>query len=182
MFISGRDNNTDYVWHDSIAYFFPGAQELKTSTLFRRANWKEIDGASFKVEEDSLVSIFLGHNNSDTYAYIIKPGMGIEQTKEMNARLPVRILSNTKSLQAIQSGNTVQAVFFEPGVLHISENNDLSAEQACILIYRSNSKEIWVADPTRKLSDITLSINGKKINLALPKGDYAGSTIMIVAQ
>ena len=44
---------------------------------------------------------------------------------------------------------------------------------------RNNDNTIWVSDPTRKLATVKLIINYKEIDVQLPQGNYAGSSVNI---
>jgi chondroitin AC lyase len=122
---------------------------------------------------------WIWHDNADKYAYMIKPASGLVVTHKMAAHLPVKIVSNTPNIQAVQSGNTLIAVFYKPGSLYLTETQRIQADQACIIICKGGAKgyEVWAADPTRKLSEMNLLINKKTVQVPFPQGDLLGKTV-----
>jgi chondroitin AC lyase len=183
LITGNKGNLINWLWQDSIAYIFPDAgQQVKTNINFRKSNWNVIDGASDKPIVDSVLSIYLSHVNTDTYTYLVKPGIDVKDTKKLNDQNPVQVLSNSKELQAIRLGNSILAVFYTAGSLKISENNTIQVDQACMLICNNNTgntTELWVSDPSRKNLGLTVTLNGKDKKISLPQGDLIGSTVYI---
>lgn len=170
-----------WVWHDGIGYFFPDrSTELKTVIAHRKADWGSVDKPSTGIQSaDSVITWYIGHNHSDKYSYMIKPGFGVVASRKLAPHLPVKILANTANIQAVQAGTVIIAVFYKPGTLYITENRRLETDQACMLIYKSGPKgyEVWAADPTRKLQELNLLINKKAVPVHLPQGDMLGSSV-----
>lgn len=166
-----------FIWQGGTAYFFPDYTTVKTNIAYRQADWKSIDSASDKIVADSVLSIYIPHNNTDHYTYMVKPGISINEAKKINKELPIKILMNSKEIQAVQAGNTTQAVLYQAGSLQVAANIKIETNKACLFIYTSsgNNKGLWVADPTRKLTDVIITINGKKVNVVFPKDELAGS-------
>jgi len=181
--ITGKKGDIiNWLWQDSIAYIFPGVNpQVKTNIDFRKSNWNTIDGASDKIVADSVLSIYLSHANSDTYSYLVKPGIDAKDTKKLSDQNPVQVLSNNKELQAIRLSNNILAVFYTAGSLKISENNTIQVDQACMLICNNtgNRTELWVSDPSRKNLELTVTLNGKDKRISLPQGDLIGSTVYV---
>ncbi|MBN9299865.1 MAG: hypothetical protein J0I41_22880 [Filimonas sp.] len=175
--MSGKTGNNNWLWHDSTAYIIPGQNNLHINTAFKSANWKTIDGASDKVVADTVLSIFLDHRTANKYAYIIQPNVSAKDAKNNSTRLPVDILANTASVQAVRSGNIIQAVFYSNGSLSITPASVIKVSQPCIIIYKPAQHAIWVADPTRKLASVSIAVAGKVADITLPSGMYAGSTV-----
>jgi len=169
-----------WVSFDNIAYLFPDkGQTVKTAIKYVHGNWGDVDKGSGDIPvADSVMTIDIEQAKSDHYAYIIKPGTSLNDTKKLAANIPVKILANTTSLEAIQVSNHIMSVFYAPGDVNISENQKLSVSAPCIVIFEPNGT-LWVSDPTQKLTEINIAINEQRVTVKLPAGDYAGSSIKV---
>ncbi|QKJ30415.1 hypothetical protein HQ865_11825 [Mucilaginibacter mali] len=174
----------NWVWHEGTGYFFPDrTTELKTVIQKRKADWGSIDKASTGImAADSVITWYIGHNNSDKYVYMVKPNFGVVDTRKLAYHLPVKVIANSTSAQAVQSGNTIIAVFYKPGVVYLSESQRIQTDQPCMLICKTGtgSSEIWASDPSRKLQMLNIIINKKAIPVQLPQGDMLGSVIKVL--
>jgi chondroitin AC lyase len=174
----------NWVWHDGIGYFFPDMNtELKTKIERRQADWGSVDRSSTGIlSTDSVITWYIGHNNTDKYQYLIKPNFGVVDTRKLAYHLPVRVIANTKDIQAVQSTGTVMAVFYQAGTLYMSGSQRIQTDQACMLIYKTGSGDsgLWVSDPTRKLQTVNLLINKKPVQVQLPQGEMLGSVIKVL--
>jgi chondroitin AC lyase len=113
----------------------------------------------------------------------------------------IKILSNTDTVQAVLHGklNMVQATFYQAADLKVSPTLSLKMDSQGMVMARmegSRIKAISIADPSRKLKRITLTVPGiysvKKEGLMclpnnqlqqtillidLPQGVYAGKSV-----
>lgn len=174
----------NWVWHEGIGYFFPDrTTELKTVIQKRRSDWGSIDKSSAGImATDSVITWYIGHNNSDKYVYMVKPNFGVVDTRKLAYHLPVKVITNSTAAQAVQSGNTVIAVFYKPGVVYLSESQRIQTDQPCMLICKTSTagSEIWASDPSRKLQTLNIIINKKPVPVQLPQDDMLGSTIKVL--
>ncbi len=155
-----------WCWHDSIAYFFPERQDIITSEVSRQGDWKSINEEwGSQITRDSVTSIFISHQKNDHYAFIIKPNSSLPSTKEMAKRLPVKILSNTKALQAIQVGQRILAVFYTPADLKENNGIIISAHKPCLVIstVKENKRETWYSVPGERAGSVLLNENDKDV-------------------
>lgn len=165
--------NPDWVLHGRIGYF-----NLDPTSTFELAC------------DTSLFSANINHgiNPKDkTYAYLIKPVVqsGSEAAKY---QIPVKILSNTAQLQAVQHNvlNLVEVIFYQPGTLKMENGDVISVDSPCAMLWNLNKKEIHVANP-RCESENPTSIHLKIIqnkqevtySVTLPVGDFAGRSVML---
>jgi chondroitin AC lyase len=178
-----------WLWQDSIAYLFtdPG-QEVKTVTDLRPGNWNAVDKASpDRLVADSLMTIYLPHGGRATYAYMIMPGVGLEETRRLAGENPVQVFSNTAGVQALQVKGQIMAVFYAAGALTVGNKLSVKADAPCMLICKPGNESpgndslhtLWISDPTRTRQTIHLTINEHDLSIKLPAGDYAGSTIRV---
>ncbi|MCD0487578.1 polysaccharide lyase beta-sandwich domain-containing protein [Pedobacter sp. MC2016-14] len=174
----GKSGST-WLWQDSIAYIFPDKdQEVKAETSFRKGNWKAIYAASpNETVADSVLSIYMPHLKNTSYAYAIKPDVGLKETKQAASNADFLIVQNTPEIQAIASKGTVMAVFYQAGSLMLPKKIKLSVNQPCLLMFKEGT--IWISDPTRKIKEVQLALNERSLQLSLPQGDFAGSTLKV---
>ena len=169
-----------WIWHDSTAYYFPAGQIVQVKSELKSGSWNTIDKSSpDELISDSVTTTYIGHTQSNTYAYCIKPGVGLTAAKNMAAAPAFKIIQNTKLVQAIYAGGKYMVVFYQPGELKLSATATLKADAPCLVIIEK-SREAWVADPTRKLETISLALNGKTIKITLPNGNYSGSPVKAI--
>jgi chondroitin AC lyase len=170
-----------WIWHDGTGYFFPDKMtELKSVVSHRKADWGSVDKSSSGIlSADSVITWYIGHNNADKYVYMVKPSFGLVATHKLASHLPVKVISNTAAIQAVQSGTTVMVVFYKPGSLYLTESQRIQVDQPCMLICKMNPKgsEIWASDPSRKLQIVNLLINKTALTVQLPQGDGLGSSV-----
>lgn len=163
LFVS---NDKQWCWHDSIAYFFPERQDIMTSVAPRKGDWKSINEEwGSQLAGDSVTSIIISHQKNDHYAFIIKPNSSLKSTKELSKRLPVKILANTKTLQAIRVGNCIMAVFYAPADLKENNGTVIRVHKPCLAIstVKENKRETWYSIPSERAGSILLNENDKEV-------------------
>ena len=187
---SGKVQGMNWVWHDSIGYYFLSDQLVVCDDQIQKGSWYAINNSYSKDEVSGRVfKLYVDHGirpASASYAYAVVPQIGVDSAKAYDRSL-INILNNTDTLQAVWHSKLkmLQAVFYKPGLLK-TEKMLISADQACILLLKQSGKEqyaISVADPTQKLQSVNLNIqmNGvnKIIPCVLPQGNLAGSSVLI---
>jgi len=172
---------TQWIWHDSIAYFFPGNQDIYCKTSLATGDWEHVDKwKGSKPVQDELVTISISHAKNNAYVYLIGPGLSYSDAKKMAKKLPIRVVSNTETVQAVQSEAKTMAVFYKPAALQIPGSQRLIVSQPClVLVTNQGDKAIWVSDPTRQLSKGSLQLGAEVINFDFPAGDNAGASVRI---
>lgn len=173
-----------WLWTDSVAYFFPdAATEIKTKIENKQADWYDVDNASgHKAVSGSLFTAYIGHNKQNKYVYAIQPDIGLAETSKTQLSKRFTLLDNSAEVQAIALDQKVMAVFYTGASISFFKNNLLKVDQSCILILeKKNGKHVlWLSDPTRKLEQVKVTLNGTSKIIAFPLGDDLGSTIQIV--
>ena len=176
-------NSLRWLWHDSIGYFFLAAgSQPKTLVRTKKSNWPAVDVASppaGAADVRKTCTILRPHSKTSEYAYALHTGLGKTQVRDAARRFPVQVLANTRAVQAIKFNDRVLAAFYQPEELRVSATDSIGAGSPCLLIYRrtTTQPEVWVADPTRTLQNVWLSINGVSQTIALPQGDLLGSSV-----
>ncbi|GAA4094443.1 polysaccharide lyase 8 family protein [Mucilaginibacter panaciglaebae] len=174
-----------WLWHDNKGYYFIDKDEqVKTRSEYRHSDWAGINRNG--TENDAPVSglvttTYIGHNQNDSYAYIIKPDISLKQIKAKPAP-DVKILANASDLQAISTATAVIAVFYEPGSLNAS-GTTIASNKPCMLICEKNKGKItgvWVSNPGRKKTSIELNIGGVKQTINMADDDMAGASVSVM--
>jgi chondroitin AC lyase len=181
---AGVGNYTDlqWAWHDNVGYVFPEPLSIHLGIQRQEGNWNEVSasGANQSAVSADVFSIWISHGarpRADRYGYVILPGVPRAAIEARARRLDVAILENTPALQAVRHDklNLIQAVFYEPGKLEYGNGKTISVDQPCILLLDGNN-QLTLADPTQRLADITVTLDGKPAKHVLPAGARAGSS------
>lgn len=188
-----KENNFDalqWLWQDSIGYYFPQTQNITVSNKLQTGNWYAINGSSSKeLTNGKVFKAWINHGVKpvdSTYTYIVVPGISEDEMKLIHINQNIRVVSNTKIVQAVYH-NTIdhlQMIFYQPGELRLN-GLYLKVDGACALLIKkinSNEPDVWIADPGQKRKEITLQIQAgnssslKEITCKLPEGNFAGAS------
>jgi chondroitin AC lyase len=197
-----------WIHHDRIGYIFPDPAKLNVSNQNETGTWASITdqkNISKDLVTEPVFKLWFDHGARPAkagYQYIVVPD--IDQAKLMETsqdNRSIKILSNTDTVQAVLHGklNMVQATFYQAADLKVSPTLSLKMDSQGMVMARmegSRIKAISVADPSRKLKRITLTVPGiysvKKEGLIclpnnqlqqtillidLPQGEYAGKSV-----
>ncbi len=202
-------NETKWVWHDSIGYFFPTPIQVNLSNRTATGSWFKVNrqsGSSKQEIELEMFKLWINHGsnvNEGSYQYMVIPAASKEQVSAYAAKPDVEILSNTAEMQAVHHKglNIWQVVFYKNEIVELDGDLKIKTENPCILLVKTdgrNVKEISVADPSRKMNSIHLSLNRNinrsdenfkavwdetkkcsEITIDLPQTVYAGKSVTI---
>lgn len=203
-----QPENIRWVHHDGIGYFFPEQQKVFITNQTQTGSWFKVnhqsDSPKDEISED-VFKLWIDHGQQPrnaNYQYIVIPSV-TEKEMESQSERPVRILSNSADIQAVvHSGlNICQAVFYTSGEIQVAENLKIGMDSPGVVMVRTDGtvvKQISVADPSRKLAKIHLTITGKfekngadyasswnkekgmtEIAVSLPRTVYAGKSVTI---
>ena len=170
-----------WVWHDSVGYYFPNKGQINLTNDEQRGSWATINANRSKNEvKGKVFKLWFNHGVdpvNQAYAYIVKPGIS---ENEMNKVLAIKIIVNTAAMQAVAHTDLqmVQVVFYEAGSL-TAEGCTITVDQPCILLVKaikSKNPILSVSDPTQKLTAIRISLNLVHASITLPQGDDKGAT------
>jgi chondroitin AC lyase len=111
----------NWVWHDSIAYYFPKPQLVFVSSQQQSGSWTSINGNQKGTEKGMVFKMWIDHGRNPapaSYEYIVVPGISEKEVVGYNNEI-VSIISNHESLQAVAQKDLkiIQAVFYTPGEL-----------------------------------------------------------------
>lgn len=179
-----------WVYHDSIAYIFPQPANLNIINRQATGNWRLINhqaSATTETVRKNVFTLWLDHGvqpQNAGYAWIAVPATDAGSAAAYSQKMPVRILANTAELQAVQQSALQRTgiVFYKAGAVKINDKLTLAATAPCIVMVKANGADaaaIAVADPTQKSGALQLRLNERIIDVTLPKGDKAGSTVIV---
>ena len=177
-----------WVWHDSTAYFFPESpNDLFIEAKEKSGNLKSIFGLSEDtVYRKDVFSLWFDHGVMPVdvgYAYAVFPGITRDETQGLEKKLPIKVLSNDASLQAVEhvSSERIGLAFHLVTKYPISKKFNLSVSDPCLLLIDKKSRTLTVSDPTTELDEVTITFersNGKKysVTVNLPENANAGQS------
>ncbi len=172
-----RSLTAEWIEHDGLRYEFPAGGALLAGITKQTGTWKSISTFVIAPEEPQSLAVFsllIDHGRMPTagsYAYAVRP-MG-------SAATPYRIVSNTPDMQAVAwDDRRCSVVFWQPGTITWSSGRSLQATAPCLVDV--DGDQVAISDPTRKLTQIDLLIDGKPVPITLRTDPgYAGSTVSI---
>jgi len=189
------------VYHNEVGYYFLNPSKVVIRSDAQRGSWKDLEENSTRREEmqKDVFGLWIDHGArplDGVYAYAVMPGVDRDTFESLADRLPFTILKNTLSIQAIEfvNQNFAQVVFFEAGQVQVLGGLNVAVSVPCLLILRreENRWALSVADPTQKLSQIQVTLNGlwmgesavvdgdnSVILVNLPQNEWAGKTVTV---
>jgi chondroitin AC lyase len=201
-------DNTSWVLHDGIAYYFPSKANLRLSNTMAKGNWRQINHhpwATDDVVQKEVFTLWFDHGvnpENASYEYVIIPEMTASKLAAYSTKKGIQVLSNTSDLQAVKhaSLNMSQLVFYKHGKIDLGEGT-IEALQPCMLMVKTNGnhlEQLTVSDPTHKLDllrfEISTAVNGigtnwkatwnekrkvSEVEVTLPKEGDAGKSVVI---
>ena len=116
-----------YIYHDGIAYVFPGEQSIRLENDVHTGSRRDIS-TQYSGEKVSHEVFTLGIDhgarpNNNTYSYIVAPEVSMESVIKYTQSPPVKIVHNTPQLQAVSHRDldVISAAFYKPGELSVDD-------------------------------------------------------------
>ncbi len=199
---------THWVHHDQVGYLFFSPQRATVKIAAQDISWRRIN-KKYPAHEGKLdvFSLWIDHGAAPkkaSYQYLVVPGKTREQMASYVAQVPIKILKNSATLQAVtHTGlNVTGFVFYQPGKIEMADHLQISVDQACMVQMQwANGKALFaLAKPpggkgaksplvnleiNRKLEGEGCSWNGKtgatRIVFNLPVKLFAGKSVVVEA-
>lgn len=149
------DKTPEWIWHDSIAYFFPQNNHLKLKIGEQKGNWAKIN-FNYSPAEVSLpvFNLTINHGISPenaSYAYIIVPGVNRPEDLKRYSPKEVKIERNDINVQAVSNEKIglLQIVFYNPGIFDDGKMKVKALKPCLVQIKKKNGKvvDIQIKDP-----------------------------------
>ncbi len=213
--VPGRHELKQVKWihQDKIGYLFPEPTTINISNQAEQGRWSDITdqkNISQTLISEDVFSVWFDHGNrpdNAAYQYIVVPDISEQELSETSKNnRQIEILSNTGDIQAVKSNklNQYQLAFYTAGELEIAAGKSIrmdSQGMALLKMEGDKIKSITLADPSRKLSRILLTVpgmypvkgsdfmtlpnqqqNNTLFLVDLPQGVYAGKSVIINIQ
>lgn len=199
-----------WVWQGKIGYIFPGQNSINLSNQEEVGRWSDITDQKNISEEmvsEDVFMIWFNHGKRPkgaSYEYIVVPNIEVEELKQKSmTNANIEILSNTPAIQAVNhiEHQICQVAFYQAGEITIADGLNLRMDsQGMVMLHLSGGRieKITVADPSRKLSRMLITVTGKYSSqsevlktfpdhdnsstlmlIDLPQGVYAGKSVHI---
>lgn len=202
--------NVKWVYQDKIGYIFPQQTTINLSNQEKQGRWSDITDQKNISEElvsEDVFMLWFDHGKrpkNASYQYIVVPDIELQELKKKSAiNADIEILSNTSALQAVKHNGhqIVQTAFYQAGEIAIADGLKLRMDtqgMAMLQLDGGRIERITVADPSRKLSRMLITVTGQyssqRENLKtypdsnqnttlmlidLPQGVYAGKSVVV---
>jgi chondroitin AC lyase len=213
-------NNVKWVYQDKVGYIFPEPTKITISNQTETGRWSDITdqkNISNELVKTDIFKLYFNHGDkinetdihgkrkmdrSPSYQYIVVPNVTEQQLSETSGNnRNIIILSNTAELQGVKQtklGN-VQLAFYKSGEVEIEKGQTVKMDSQGMAMLKMDGnkvKEITVADPSRELSRILITLpniyktkeagitcypdeknNKTMIIIELPQGAYLGKSV-----
>ncbi len=185
-------NDLQWIWHDSIGYYFPNQGKLELSNQTQKGSWYKINtNRSPAAIKGNVFKLWFNHGTDplkQSYAYVVKPDVS-EKDMLSQPKSAVQILANNENVQAVKNDSLqmLQVVFYQAGTIN-DQKISVSVDQACVLMIKninSKSPTVYVADPTQKLTDLKLTFSSEilkltePISVTFPQGTQKGASVSL---
>jgi chondroitin AC lyase len=139
-------DSVEWVYHDGVAYLFPGSADVRLSNGLRSGTWWDINHTHSKdmVNRD-VFTLWFDHGMSPSnarYAYIVAPDLAPGDAGKYYADPPVEILSNESAVQSVRHKKlgVTGIAFYAPGRMAIGKNLAVEADRPCLLLLRETAQ------------------------------------------
>ncbi|NNM40349.1 hypothetical protein HKI82_08245, partial [Vibrio plantisponsor] len=165
-------NLSNWIHHDGVGYVF--LDQLPRMVLMNQQSgrWSDIQPlASQNIIEKGVFTLFTYHGVKPTnsyYQYVILPNSTVHEVHEYRRNLPVLILQNSSSIQAVADveKDIVGAVFFEPGELDVGlyhpnySNYRVKVDRPSVVVLDNSSglMEVAISTPGQAYSVVDLTV------------------------
>jgi chondroitin AC lyase len=200
-------DQVNWVLHNGIGYIFPETQKVNLSNQAQTGSWFRVNRQSDSPIDEITKEVFklwLDHGaqpSNAKYEYIVVPATTEQEL--VKSGMQIKILANSPEIQAVKhSGlNICQAIFYTSGEIQITDNLKIGLDRPGGVLVKTNGsvvKQISVADPSRKLGRIHLTVTQKiekrgdhfrsfwnesegvsEIAIDLPQTVYAGKSVIL---
>ncbi len=190
--------SASWALQDRIGYVFGENAKIRISAKEQSGDRYDIDwgGATSRPDRTNVVSknvfkLWFDHtaDNTDSYEYTIVPNVSEEEIKAYAADNPLKVISNTGALQAVENIKTgeKQAIFWKAGEVTFGDMTVSADKEVVLMLKEIDGKlNLYVASLAQKEETVNVSItrNGetKSYTIELPKERYAGSTAATVIE
>ncbi|VGO18876.1 polysaccharide lyase family 8 super-sandwich domain-containing protein [Pontiella sulfatireligans] len=168
-----------WVQHNGIGYHMLQPSTLHFDTV--TGNWLDINSTfDDGPVTGSVFSIWIDHGTSPvdgTYAYTLYPRTDAADMESKIQADNTTVLTNSVSLQAIESNAGVQAAFYSAGILTTPDGMLVEVDQPCLLMLKED--RFIACEPTQQLASLTVTVDGISYPVSLSAGGFAGRQVEV---
>ena len=163
-----------------LRYELLSAGSLSVESREKTGAWDTVfrNGATPKgTVRGTITTLWIDHGHRPTgvgYAYRVCLAAAA-------AAHPVRVVSNTSVVQAVEVDGLVAAVLRAAGTVTVA-GREVRVDQPCALLADPATRTVTVADPTQKLTTIQVGVGDQTVTVTLPTGGMAGSSVGVMAK
>ena len=189
----GRTTLTGARWlrHGPWGFVFPQPADVTLELGLKTGAWNLIGCGSGEPVSQDVFLASLNHGGKPenaTYAYLITTEADRAALTRLVAKSPFEIMANTETCQAVwwPESRLLQAAFFQPGELALSDVGSLRVNRVCCVQLREESPGSWqlnIADVQQESGSVSVEFREKAgavtktATAVFPSGDHAGETI-----
>lgn len=159
----------NWVHHDGVGYIFPQNGERHLSNQTQKGNWKRIrSGSSANEVSKDVFTLHISHGvkpSDADYQYIIVPELTAEQTASYQQMMPVTVLQNSTSVQAVRNSDLkiTGVVFHQAGSVVISDDLTVSVDKPSVLLVDESGAEpiVTLSTPGLSYAEVKLTLDSK---------------------
>jgi len=199
-----------WVYQDKIGYIFPEPTTIHLSNQAENGRWSDITdqkNISQEIVSKDVFKLWFDHGSrpqNGSYQYMVVPNISEQKLMEdsRNNR-HIEILANRSDVQAVKHNKLGQCQIAFYGAAEVRVSTGLTVgmdSQGMAMLKMENNKiqELTVADPSRKLTNLMVTVTGvydiegdhfitypntgqdvTVILVDLPQGVYAGKSVTV---
>lgn len=183
--VNNKDNR---IFNGSTGYIIMQPANGEASVTQRTGSWNEIMTVYPKdfIEQKDIFSLYLNHGykpENGSYQYVILPASTMKEVKDFKTD-DIRVINNTASSQAvfIKSKNIFYIAMYIAGEIRLDKDINLKTSDPGLFLIRNKGNKmlnVTVCDPTQKLNNMVIEVNGNTHAIVLPQGDEKGTSVGI---
>jgi hypothetical protein len=191
--------DVSWVHHDGIGYVFPTPQSVTVRAAVQSGSWSALNTVqSGTLVTGSVFSLQVGHGTAPSggsYSYVVLPGVSGSAVAAYAASPAVRILANTRNLQAARHDalRLTQAAFYASGTLATGSGATLAVREPSLVMFDESAAAavLSVSNPFNEATTIHADVTRARaegptdlvrVTMRLPGGGDGGSTVSRVLE
>ena len=174
----------DWLLHDGVGVLFPGGSEVVVEAGPVNGSWHRVASRyPEKVETADLLTLWINHGiapQDGSYCWLVVPHATPTRLAELASKPSFSIVNRTDRQEvASTDGSLAGLVFYQAGASDLVPGT--SVDEPCLVMIKKHggSTTAWVSDPTQKLLKLHLTYGGRTVEVALPTGEFAGSSVSV---
>lgn len=178
----GKDNR---FFHKNIGYVLLNAKGV-AKVNNRTNSWNEIMRLYPKtmIETNDVYTLYIDHGvgpKNASYQYVVLPDVTPSEVRKFD-NSSYKLIENSESLQAIRLADGTYAIaMYKADAISLDNDLQFSSDKPALFLIKKN-RGSWIvdaADPTQRLSKLSIKLNGKIMDISLPADEYRGKSVTV---